>query len=337
MLLVLLAGLVVGGWIGGETLLARTIREAIASDPRLQATRVSQLREPDRIGVRVRGFTATAPEGTVAADWVDIFLPPSSPDTLHVTVAPGATLTGGGRELVLGPDGAEAWASFSPTNSLALSHARVLAEDAVLDGAAAVGRIDLAAELAGYGADAPRATGAAYDVSLAVADLSLDALSGGAVTGVAGAEGTGRLWLDRVPVRAAAPSGDGVGPRIVGFRVDGLDLALDDLAARIYGRVVADAEGRAEGEILVDTADSRGFVERAAAVGLLPERAAPLAATILTAVAQTPAAAEPAAEPRPAAWPEPHEGAARITVAFRDGQSFLGPLPIGPAPRLYLR
>lgn len=394
MLAVLVGAVLVGGWIGGETLLARSVREAIARDPRIEAAGVTQLREPGRIGVRIARPVAETPQGRAAMDWLDVFVPPGSLTEVHVAAAPGAQLAAAGRVLTLGGTGAEAWAGFSPTHDLALSHARVVTHDVAVDGAPAVAGLDLDARLGGFGADAPRAAGAAYDIDGEARGVMLAALTGGAVEGEAAAEGRGRVWLDRVPVRGGAIAGMGArltAPQLVGLRLDGVVVTLDDLAARLWGRVVADAEGLATGELLIDTADARGFVARAADLGLLPRAAVPVAATVLTGLAapapspaagagedrsgspsafveQAPAAeaeadAEPATSPagpgavlapggiaapdltRPdpnaplpevliPAWPAPEAGQSRLVVTFRDGKAMLGPLTLGPAPRL---
>lgn len=382
MLAVLIGAVLVGGWIGGETLIARTVREAIASDPRLEAARITQLREPDRIGVRVYAPVAETPRGRVAMDWLDLFIPPGRPTELHATAAPGARLEAEGRVLTLGATGAQAWAGFSPTHDLALSHARVVAHDLALDGQPVVAGFDVDARLAGFGADAPQATRAAYDLNGEARGVSLAALTQGAVTGEAAAAGAGRVWLDRVPLRAAEVAGAGgltAPPGLVGLRLDGVTLSLDALSGRVFARLVADEAGLATGEVLVDTADPSGLVAKASELGLLPANAVPLATTLLTGLgtAAAPAAAvdeAPAADetPRPAEaarqpggtslfapppgeevdqaaeaadpaalhpalipqWPAPRRGETRLKVTLADGRAFLGPLPIGPAPRL---
>ncbi|WP_162784753.1 DUF2125 domain-containing protein [Paracoccus suum] len=366
-LLVMLGALLAGGWIGGETLLARGVRNAIASDQRLTAGRIHELREPDRIGVRVAEpkFDDPAADLKTAGDWVDIWVAPTAPNELHLSAAPGTSLTAQGQSIALGAGGLEAEMRFSPTHNLAVSDAALHSDGATLAGAPLIGPIALNAELAGFGADSPPGTGAAYDVRGSISDLSLGPVTAGRLPDAATVKGTGRVWLSGVPMTAGAVA-EGrrreSQPHLVGLRGDGIDLTLGDLSARLYARLVADEAGLAKGEIVIDTADSERFVARAVDLGLIPRNAALLANAALKSLGTPAPAAAPVAAPAPsgavvdapragvseieraansqqrlipdAGWPAPRNGETRITIAARDGKLWLGPLPLGPAPRL---
>ena len=53
----------------------------------------------------------------------------------------------------------------------------------------------------------------------------------------------------------------------------------------MWGRLVADAEGRAEGELAIDTPDAAAFIALAADLGALPPSTVPLAAALLEGLA----------------------------------------------------
>lgn len=375
----MLAALLAGGWIGGETLLARSAARMIAADPRIEAAAVREMRDVDRIGVRIEGARFSDPARMLDAtgDWLDLWVTPTAPNELHAAVAPATRVEAASRTFGFGQEGAEASLRFSPTRGMALGEARMTATKITLDDKPAIDGITMHANLTGYGADAPAGTGAAYDVNGVLDGLDLGPFSAGRVPGKAGINGAGRVWLSAVPVSAADVAGGEINaarPQLIGLRADGVDLALDDLEARVYGRLVADAEGFASGEVLIDTADARGFIDRAVALGVMPGKLAPLVMTTITAVSTQQAPGEPgpatgvtsggtppggaatsaasaSAPARPAttrsvtdmadhiappaaAWPTPRKGELRIPLLFRGGRLSLGPIPLGAAPRL---
>lgn len=350
-LLVVLGALVAAVWIGGEVSLARQATAVIADDPQLQAAAVRELREPGRVGVRIEQLGIDRPGRRLDLPWLDLWARPQRLNEVHVSLPQEAGVTLSGRRLDVTAEAAEVSARFAPAHAMALTEAQVRTGGVVLDGQPLAERLNLVLHLAGYGADAPRGTGAAYDVTADMVALSLPALTDGALQGAVHARGGGRLWLDSAPARG----GSARTPRLVGLRADGLEIGLDDLGLRLWGRVVADAEGRLNGQVLVDTADGEGFIARAVSLGMLPQAMAPLAATMLaglgsmdiasegsgqpsdSSVLPARSAAEAAARhshPAAAAFPPPGPGELRIPLSFREGRTFLGPIAIGPAPQI---
>lgn len=358
-LLVMIAALLVGGWIGGETLLARGARQAIAADPRLATERVAELRESGRIGVRIMAPRFDDPAQGMAAsgDWLDAWVTPTAPNGLRINAAPGTQLIAAGRSIALGAGGLAAEMRFSPTRNFALGTASLSSDGASLDGAPLIGPLSLNAELGRYGADSPPGTGAAYDITGSLSEVALGALTNGQIPDIASVKGKGRVWLSAVPVTAATIAAGGAStgqPRLIGLRGDGVDVTMGDLKARLYGRVVADQSGIATGEIVIDTPDSERFVSRAVDLGLVPGKAALLANAALKSLsaqpavtsAQTPTTRTTVSEiertsnsherqVQTLSWPAPPAGETRITLALRDGKLWLGPLSLGPAPRLF--
>ena len=64
--LTILIAVILGGlWLGGETLLARKLRQVAAADPALAIGSVSELRELRRIGVRLDDLNVTRPAASL--------------------------------------------------------------------------------------------------------------------------------------------------------------------------------------------------------------------------------------------------------------------------------
>lgn len=343
-LLALTVALLTAIWLGGETLLARSVVTLIAEDPRLQAASVDELREGRRVGLGFTDVVVVTPEARIAMPALALWVPPQQPNEVHASLPTCATLEFSGRTITLGATTAEVSARFAPARGFALWRAEADLADVTLDGAPAVTRLAAAAQMTGLGHDAPQGAGATYDIAGDLAGVSLPALSGGEVGGIAGMAGKGRIWLTEPPVQG----GDGAEPpALIGLRADGVRLSLDDLAATLWGRVVEGGDGLAEGQLIVDTADAPALLARAAALGILPQAAVPFASMMLQAAAATAlpgdaAPAPPASDAPPVAAPDPDGGDAipppaadqmRIIITFRDGKSWLGAVPVGPAPR----
>ena len=344
-LLVVLSALLAAIWIGSEALLARQAAKVIANEPQLRADAVRELREAGRVGVRIERFDMDGPEGRLALPWLDLWVPPLRPNEVHVSLPHDATAVLAGRRMDLTAEAAEMHARFAPAHAMTLAEAQLRAGKIALDGRQLVERIGVVLTLTGYGADAPPHTGAAYDVAVDIAALSLADLVADSVQSMADMRGGGRLWLDSAPGR----DGSVQPPRLLGVRADGVEIGLDGLDLRIWGRVLTDAERRLDGTVLIDTADIDRFVARAAATGLLPQAMAPLARTMLKALGSMaiqpgqPAAddalsaRDQVAQPglmASNAFPPPQPGELRIPLSFREGRTFFGPIAIGPAPQL---
>jgi len=105
-------------------------------------------------------------------------------------------------------------------------------------------------------------------------------------------------------------------------------LDLDEAAAswgamlfRATGALDVDGQGQPDGEISVRAENWRAMVDLAVNAGALPEQLQSSVEGVLGVVAGL------------SGSPENIDA----TLAFRDGRVFLGPIPLGPAPRLVLR
>ena len=343
-LLALTVALLTAIWLGGETLLARSVVTLIAEDPRLQAASVDELREGRRVGLGFTDVVVVTPEAQIAMPALALWVPPHQPNEVHASLPTRATVEMSGRTITLGATTAELSARFAPARGFALWRAEADLADVTLDGAPAITRLTAAAQMDSLGHDAPQGAGATYDIAGDLTGVSLRALTNGEVDGVAAMAGGVRVWLTEPPVQGG---GGAEPPALIGLRADGVRLSLDDLAATLWGRVVEGGDGLAEGQLIVDTADAPRLLARAASLGILPPAAVPFASMMLQAAAATalpgdPESGPPASDAPPGAAPAPDAPDAvpppaadqmRIILTFRDGKSWLGAVPVGPAPR----
>lgn len=341
-------------WWGGESWLASRASMAIAQRDDVSAAAVSPLRQLDRAGLRIeQAEYQGVVEGqalSVALPWVEFWARPLAPTTLNARLPDQARLGIDGTALDLRMDAVQASLHLSPLNSMAVTQAGLDAAEITLDGQAAVTGLSAEARLASLGYDAPRGAGAAYDIALRLQALEPAALTvlgvpPLAVPGAVSAQGDLRLWLTAAPGRGIL-RGQHYPVQPVGFRTDGIDLGLGDLRARLVGLVSADAQGRAEGRLALYTSDSRAWLRAASDAGLIPPSAVLLGGAMLHGLSNTPMTPEAAPDDSSRTariasefhsvtefiFPEPAPGELRIPIFLRDGQAFLGKIPIGPAP-----
>ena len=341
-------------WLGGESWMASRATAVIEARDDLTAHAVDPLREPSRIGVHLieagyDGLVEGQPAG-LKLPWLDLWVSPTTPYELRATLPDMVELVMNGALIALQMQGAGASLRFAPSNNMALSRASLQADAIELGGQSAISALSASAKLMGLGHDAPHAAGAAYDIALrldqadpaVLAQLGLQPL---ALPGLLSADGGLRLWLDAAPGRGVF-QGRAARPQPVGFRSTGLNLTLGDLSAHLLGEITADDQGRATGRLALYTKDSQGWLKAAADAGLIPGSGILLGGAMLKSLSATPmqsetvsqtdghsATARAVSSRADFIFPDPAEGELRLPIFLRDGQIFLGAIPIGPAPQ----
>lgn len=326
----LVAAMVVGGWLGAETLARDRLAAVIAADPALEAASVTALRDPRQIGVALSDLRVSDPALGVALPWLRAWLSPLSPLTARLDLPDQAQVTQGGQVMQLGLSAPVASLSLAPLNRMAPDRLDLQARDVTLDGQPLADGLSLQARLVPLGADAPRPARAAYGVDLAfegldVAGLARLGLEAGPLPGPVAARGPLRIWLDGTP----SVTGDRV-PQIVGWQSEGLSLQAGPVGLRIIGRLSRDAQGRAEGQVALYSADADAMIGMAAGLGLIPPQGQLL---LRAGLSQLSRADLDDTMPGPD-FPDAAEGELRLPILMRDGQLILGGLPIGPAPAI---
>ena len=326
--ILLAAGAIVAAvWLGGETWLAARGQRMIDAHPELAATSVTPLRRLDRIGLRLDDLAIRTPEGEAVLPSLDLWAAPGAPTHIRAALPAQMQLPLLGRGRQIAAQDAEVSLRLSPLNGMAVRSLAGESGPVSVEGAALLTRLDLQAQLTPMGAQAPATARAAYAVTADWAGLTPtallelpEALADQPLSG----QGKAVVFLTG-PLRPGEPE-----PQLAGIASSGFTLTLGPQTLRIAGRLAADADNRAEGALFLYTADARAWMQLAGDLGLIPPRLVMLAGTAL----EQAAAAEvelPAATQAP---DDPGPGELRIPLIFRDGRVFLGPLPLGNAPRL---
>lgn len=337
--LLILAALVAGAWLGGESLAVRELTRLSQAGLGFQAASVTPLREPGRIGVHMTKVGLTVPMGELQLPEADLALRPLSPSVLRLDLPAKAQLDLGAGLQELGLTDPLASLRLQPLSGLVPGRLGLSSGPLTLDGVPLADKLVLNAKLAHLGHDAPPDSMAAYDVNLSLQGLSPQALpdlAGAAqalnVSGTLALIGQGRLWLNQAPTPGMLADGT---IRPSGLRIDGAEMQFGPLTARVVGMLRPDAQGRMEGALAIYTADAAPVLDAAAGAGLLPGSVVKLAGTMLRSLSAMPMPGEgedDRTQPRSIDWPTPAAGELRLPILFADGRMSFGPIPLGPAP-----
>ncbi|MDM7459737.1 MAG: DUF2125 domain-containing protein, partial [Paracoccus sp. (in: a-proteobacteria)] len=311
---------------GGETVAADRMRDALTDSAALDAERVEPLRERAGPGIRLVAPHLRGADMALDLPWAKLFIAPLPPTRLHLSLPQEMRLTLQGRSLDFAADTAGAILGLSPLRRIAMDDAHLSATGLRLDGTGLARLVEGTMSLQPLGHDAPRMAGAAYDMSLRARDMqpeAMDLLGFPGLPAAVSGDARGRLWFDD----AIFPQ-SGQMPRLVGLQTDQAELRIGDLTLRLATHVVADEAGRATGRVALYTRDADALLDQLVAVGIVPTQALPplrLGLAGLGRAQLSPAEGQPD-------LPQPKPDELRLTLEFRDGQTFLGPVGLGAAP-----
>ncbi|MDS9468154.1 DUF2125 domain-containing protein [Paracoccus sp. MBLB3053] len=337
--------LVSGIWLGGESLLARQIRELASTGPAFAVEDVTPLRDLGRIGVRIDKPVFSGPSGNLSLEAADLWIRPLAPSVAELGLPQQARL-----ELMDGPHDLgltdpQVRMRFMPLSGFVPAKVEIGSGPVTLDEQDLASAISLIAERAETGTDAPASSLAAYDLL-----VDLDAVQPRAVPALAmlvaalpeggplSVAGKGKVWLDREPTAKALamiPQ-----PALTGLRLDEVQIAFGPVSARAMGEVIADAQGYAQGAVAIYTSDAEAMLDSASESGMIPGSASRLARSMIRAISglrmpgEATDPAEAAAAPARMVYPEARAGELRLPIIFANGKASLGPVPLGAAPRL---
>lgn len=348
----ILAIAVGAAWFVGESLLSSRVSELVGQNPQIEASAVTPLRNPSRIGLHVSGVEYGDEEIGFSAPGVNVYAPLTAPNTLTVDLPQVMSLRIGATPLELTLAAGQARASFAPTHGMAIRSAGLEARDLALGGAPMLGTASLDAEMVHMGGAAPAGSAAAYQIDISAQDIAMGGLADRLQIA-----GPVQLWLSAVPDRRMLEGG-AAPPMPTGMQTGGVEFTLGGMQARLMGRIEADQNGFASGEAAFYTDDAQGFIDAAVTAGLIPENGALLARALIHNMAGTSLpgdTAEPAAEDlastsaavaedaaeaseiftdEAVSLPKAAPGQIRLPLILKDGEMKLGPVPLGPAPRL---
>ncbi|SMO51948.1 DUF2125 domain-containing protein [Paracoccus laeviglucosivorans] len=349
-LLVLLALIIGGLWLGGETLMARELRKFSAQGLGFSAGQITPLRNPGRMGVALRDAEIQTAALRVTVPQATLSVLPAVPLRARLDLPTTASVDMGNGPMPLELTDPQIDARFLALSGFVPERAHISSGPMRLDDAPLADALRLDAELTTLGADAPRVAAAAYDVNWQLQGVSPSAMPQLAqiaraidAAGPLTFTGNGRVWLDTSPTPTALAADRP--PLPTGIRLEQSELRMGNVTARLIGRIEADADGRAAGVLAIYSRDAGPMLDSAAESGLIPKRALLLANTMMRSISAMPMPGETTHDPAedPAAgtvvapaitYPKPQEGELRLPLIFADGRMSLGPIPLGSAPRL---
>ena len=265
---------------------------------------------PSRFDVTARDVTVTSPSGRLIwkSPVVQTAALSYAPNRVIATLPPAQTVEAGSQRIAVGSDGLRASLRLAASTDLGMANTTVEAR-----------RLDLASD-AGWrlrGGTALAAlrladgTESDYDLHVDLADLSLE-IPGVDLprSGVLTFDGT--VVTDR-PLDRQALARPVLLERLV---IDALSLEAGPVGLQVSGTLDIDAAGFPVGELTLETRDWRESVPILVDLGLVSGRMEEMLQTALRFLA--PDATQPL----------------QLPLVFSDGRMAIGPVPLGPAPRL---
>ncbi len=308
-------------WVVGSRMLRSAIDEGIA---RMEARGVSVETDdirvtgfPNRFDTMIDAPRVAWPGGAGwSAPFLQVFALSYAPNRVIVAFPETQTLDTAAGAVEVGAGRARASATFSPEAGGMLDHANLVWEEATARWAgreAAAGRVLAATRVAdGMEADV-------QNIGVTLDDVALprDLLPGAGAEArlVDGVTLDALVHLDAAPTRLALETGEIAVERI---EIDRLDLDWGGAALDAEGTLDVGPEGLLTGRLDVTLTGWDRALEIAEAAGLLAEGRLEMARQGLGALSAGTERAD----------------RVRVPLELRDGRVWLGPVPLGPAPRL---
>jgi len=232
------------------------------------------------------------------------------------------TVIGPGQQLDITSSRMRGSARFEVDTRLALAQSIVEFEDVSVasslgwTAALAQGQLAIRQSPAGSGPDQ------GYDVSLTSRDLILPAPVRAAIDpGATLPDAVSRLDLRMTPVfdvKWDRTVLEGPRPALQSLAIDSVDLNWGRLSLNVSGRIAPDVAGFAEGELDIAATNWRDMLDLAITAGLVPADMGPSVENGLGLLALMGGDAD----------------RLEVPLRFRGGRAMLGPVPVGPAPRM---
>ena len=292
---------------------------------------LAELRDPPRFGIRLAALRLDLSGRAVDLSMLEIWVPPWRPDEIRIGLPVRLTLDSPAGSLVAELEEPVLKLRLAPLRDLEITRAHVAARRITLEGHPLLEGLELTGRHVRPGTDAPAGAGASYALRGGIAALDPAALPALVLPaeleqGPLAIRGDLQVWLNQ----PLSPAMQGP-PQMLGLYSDGLHLSLDGLQAELAGRIGADSQGRAEGQVMVYTSDAREILGTAAELGLIPEDAVLLGMSVLRQISDTP---PPATAMRMPPFRAPRGDELRLPLTFAEGRMMLGPMRIGEAPIL---
>lgn len=280
---------------------------------------------PNRFDTILRDVSYADPaEGWAwTAPWFEILALSYKPNHVIAVWPPSQAVRFRGERISVDSDRIRGSLRFAPSTSLALRETRIEFTGVTLHSErgwrASLGEGQVALRES-PGEDAPEN---GYDLSLKAQTMHLPAPlrerldpDESLPATLASADIRATPVFDRPLDRHAGADG---GPRLTAVTVEDATLVWGRMELTASGRLEADDQGLARGQLKITARDWKRMLTVAVDAGLVPENSADTLRNVLGMMARVGGNGDRIS----------------VTLAFSDGMTRLGPVPLGPAPRLY--
>jgi len=311
-------------WFVGARALDRAIRAGIEdardSGIEVETDRLKVTGFPNRFDTIIDAPRLGFPQSDIAwsAPFLRLFALSYRPNRIIAVLPDTQRIEGPFGTLRIETGTARAAATFKPGPSLTLDHANIVAEGLAVAGAGQ--KVTVARLLAATRLPEGETDGTVQNIGVTLDDIDLPGVLAARLGG-AGAARIDSATLDAT-LRLSEPLDrralQGAPIRVRAIRVETLEIAWGDVSLAASGDLEVDGAGIPTGEIEAVLTNWPRALEIASGAGLLPPEqvaTARQAMSMLSAMSG---------------------GSGKLTVplTFRDGRIYLGPMPLGPAPRL---
>ncbi|AOZ68773.1 hypothetical protein LPB142_05130 [Rhodobacter xanthinilyticus] len=309
------AGLAGGYWAAGTAALESALGAAQESG-RFRVEALSPSQRPDRFAVAMTAPALADPgaELAVRAAAADLWAPLWNPLSWHLDARGKVDILYQGQLVTVDHQGLSGAVRARPGLALPLAQARLALREARLGGPAGAGLGVGALEVDLRATDTP----ARYHLSGVARDLAPppEALPQGA--GLPALPARIETLALEADLTLSAPIAlrAGAAPALTALDIGAASLAWGPLTAEASGRLEIDATGAPSGTLLVKTASWEGWLALLEAEGLIPPERAGLLRSVAAGLAAQ------------------NGGVLSLPLGLSKGQMNLGPVPLGPAPRL---
>lgn len=304
-----------GYWIIGARGVDRAVQGGLAAMQAQGWTVASDSIEthgfPSRFDVTATDLTVTSPDSALSytAPWVQSVALSYRPNKIIAVLPPDQTLRLGGQTLRIGSDRLRASAAVAANTALTFAH--LTAETQTLDITSDLGwRVTTGAALLALRPAGPARN--TYEAYLGLADLMPLLGLPSAPTTPAQFKADATVRLDRPLDRRLAQTGR---PLVETLTLNALDLTWGSLHLTGQGDVTVDAQGVPEGRITLNADGWQDMIGLLAEAGIVSPDVLPTLTNMATMMSGG-------------------GGALALPITFKAGFMSLGPLPLGPAPRL---
>ncbi|MCB2103520.1 DUF2125 domain-containing protein [Albidovulum sp.] len=315
-----LAALYGGYWFVGSRAVLSGVETALGQlrdKGRVNYASVGLVGFPSRFDLTVEAPELHGADFTWAAPFLQVFALSYKPNQIIAVWPHEQSVTVAGQRIDLASEDMRASALFGAANALPLDHAQLVAKAPAVT---SPGGWSATAAEARFASQSAGEDGRRHRIGVEVTDIALSGIAAAAGSDVPLPATVERVWLDAAldfdrPLDRFA--GD-TPPRLASADITGARIVWGAMELSAEGQIEVTASGAPEGQIAVTATEWRQMLTTARDLGLVPAQEAANIERMLDGLSRT------------------TKDPARVSLpfTFKEGLVYLGPFPLGPAPRL---